>query len=710
MKFKKSLSMGLAAALMFSGTAITAYADEAAEAAMKQALTYVKQRIIIPEDLTTFDYYKSTSYGKDSYSFTWSTDENYDGYRCLNVEVRGKVIIGYEEYGWSNSDESENEYSFGKLSQEEILVKAEEWVKKLNPTVYKNIEVVKDSLSVSVYSERAYVTIRRVSDGIPIKGQDGYIVINKNTGELTSYGLNWIIGAGFPDYDDTISKSEAQKSFSEKIPLELVYTTTYDWEKDEYIPHLLYRQTNFSDIDALSGELTTFEGSYFNYYSDFGEDDTAAEADIDDANPGAGGDGVSFSEAELEKMQLEGTLMTPEEALKYLIDTDMFQLGENPAVSYSYTYRDGKDGDYMMSLTISSKDTVYYITEDKDTGEDVQKERNVTTTAYASINAQTGELLSFNSSGSLPTETKITAANAQRILNKYAEKLAGDKVKEFKLDDVSLSYSKLNKDGTPAEGAYVVTARVSSPRYIYDIPTMSEDMSLKINREGKITSYNINYLGLEYPKPENILSEDEVFEKYFEQIEYELEHRLAVKEDIVYTAIVYEADYDLNIDAFSGKLTNSEGYEIVRTSKGGYTDLKDSKYKEIAEKLAAYDITLMDENGRLNANEYITRAEFSSLMSNVGSWYYNRTGGEKVLTRQFAAKILTNRLIDEKCAELTGIFNCPFSDVKKSNKYIAYITLANALGYMTGDENGSFNPSQKVTRGEALLMVYERLA
>ncbi len=715
MKFKRTIASGLALATFFSGTSIVSYADEASEAAMRQALTYVKERIDIPEELTEFDYSKRVRYGKTTYDFNWRTPDNKDNiYHYIDVSVRGKVIVSYSGYCRDKEPDfnPDDRYSFGKLSHDEIVEKMEYWIKKLNPSVYKDIELDEESLRISVSSDYASATIRRTSDGIPVMGQNGSIIINKNTGELIDYGLDWILGAGFPDYDDMISKSEAMDAFKEKMPTDLVYTATYDYKEEKYIPHLIYRQTDFSDIDALSGELTTFEGSYFNYYG--GDADLEGDAE-DDANPATGGNGVSFTEAELKKLELEGILMTAEEAVQMLVDMDMFWLGENPGVEYSYSYADVENDEYYMNLTIASKDKTYYITEDKETGEDIQKERTVTTTAYVGLNPKTGEIKSFSSSSAYPCEAKLSEANSKTFIKKYIGILAGEKAKEFKVDDVKLSYDKKNKDGTPAEDSRIIFASASSPRYVYDIPTMAESISININKAGKIIDYSINYLGIEYPEPEKIITRDEAVDKYFDQVEYYLQHRLAIKKDpdtskdTVYTAVVYNADNELYIDAFTGKLTYSNGEEFIRVYKGGYTDLEGSKYKDIAEKLASYNITLMDENGRLNEDEYITRAEFAELMRYVGCWYYNSTGGDKALTRQFAAKILTNSVISEECAELPGIFKTPFSDVKETSKYLGYIAVANALGYM-GGEDGKFYPSRKITRGEALEMLYERLA
>ncbi len=697
-----------ALSLMLSGTSIVAYADSAAEEAMKKELTYVKQRITIPEDLTEFNHRKYTNYGRETYTFTWNTDpEEYTtGSKEINVNICGKIITSYSRYEYDWTSESKTAYSFAKLSETELYNKAYKWVKILNPTVYNNIEINKDSLNISLSNERASFSLRRIYQGVPVKGQEGSITINKNTGELISYGLNWVMGAGFPDSDDTISKDEAMSAFAKEMPIEKVYYANYDWETKEYTPALIYRQTRTEQIDALTGKLTSFEGSYFRYNDDFiGDEEAAAEADK--VNPGAGG--VNFTDKELEKMEKEGSLVTAEEMLEKLKELDIFELGEKPYVKSSDCWLDSYRGHYVRDMNFVSEDTVYYIGED-DSGMPLQKEKKVTTSAYVTINAETGELLSFSSSSyNSGKNQKLTQKNAHGLLNKYVGILAGDKAEEFKLQTPSFSWSKYNMVGTPAEDAYITRASSSSYRYAYGIPTMSEEIGITVNNNGKITDYNLNYIGIEYPAPENILTEEQVYYSYFEQIDYSLQYRLAIQKDVTYTAVVYNPDYKLYIDAFTGKLTNANGTELTKYEKGEYTDLEGSKYEKVARKLEAYGIVLRDEKGRLNADEAVTRNEFSSLMSNIGSWYYNKTGGDKPLTRQFAAKILTNRIISEECAELEGVFKSPFSDVKEDSKYVGYIAVANALGYMKG-KNGKFNPGAKITRGEALVMLYNRLA
>ena len=697
----------LALSVMLSGTSVVAYADAAAEEAMKKELTYVKQRITIPEDLTEFNYSKSTNYGRDSYRFNWTTDplKYTTGTKEITVKICGKIITSYSHYEYDWDSETKDGYSFAKLSEDELYDKAYKWIKILNPTVYSNIEINKESLDISLWDEAARFNIQRVVEGVPVKGQNGSITINKDTGELIAYGLNWVMGAGFPDPDDTISKKEAMAAYEKEMPIEKVYFANYDWETKEYTPALIYRQTTSEQIDALTGKLTSFEGSYFSYDDGFSADEEAA-VEGDDANPGTGG--VNFTDKELAKMEKEGSLITAEEMLETLKEMDIFQLGENPYISSSSCWPDADKGYYIRNMHFVSADTVFYVGEDEN-GEPVEKERTATTNAYATINAETGEILSFStSSGYTDNGRKLSKKNASGVLNKYLKILAGDKAKEFRLAEPSINWSKYNKDGTPAEGAYVTLVSSSSQRYAYDIPSMSEGVSISVNNDGKITDYSINYIGIEYPKPDNIIDEETVFDKYFQQIEYDLQYRLAVKKDVTYTAVVYNPDYKLFIDAFSGKLTNSNGTELVKYEEGEYTDIEGSKYEKIARKLETHGIALRDENGRLNADETITREDFSGLMSSAGKWYYNRTGGDKPLTRQFAAKILTNDIISEECAELPGIFRSTFSDVKEDSKYVGYIAVANAMGYMKG-KNGKFNPGGKVTRGESLVMLYNML-
>lgn len=713
MKFKKITSAVLAAAMLIPSTCIVSYAEQ--DQAMKQALTYVKERITVPKELSHFNYNSRVVAGKTQYTFTWETVARNEQWQSLSVTIRGKVITSYYLDSWD--DYSKDSYTFAKLAPEEIVEKAKEAVRTLNPTVCDYIEV-DDTPRISLWGDEARVTIRRVKDGVPVRGATGVVSIDKDTGELKTYSLDWILGAGFADPSEAISKETAQKSFEKEFPLELVYTTEYDWENDKFIPHLIYRQTKYGEIDALTGKLSTFEDSYYSYDDGYVEEDTVDDdMDMDGANPstGKGDNSITFTEDEIEKLEQENKLIKADEAIKLIQDMGVFNIPtENVESTYSrcdynemlnaYTRYVSFQSNVSGYVSIDGGDDPIEILDD--VAEDVAE---VSVYGSFTINAETGEVLSYSCWNGYTGDTKLTSEKkADKLLTSYFNKIAGNRASEFPLEKTVINYGYEDSKNTAKPKMYTVSADIS--RYVNDIRCDSESASITVDRNGKVADFGITYYEIEYPAPKNIISEEDAYKKYFEQVDYALRFRCALKDNKkVVTAMVYASDDRLNIDAFSGDLVNYDGSEYYREIKNGkYTDLEGSKYKKIAEKLAIYGITLMDEEGRLNADEIITRAEFGSLISAVGSYGSAGDKPDSALTRQFAAKMLTSRYLNENVAELP-IFRTSYSDVKKDSKYAGYIAVADALGLMSG-KNGKFNPSGKITRGQALQLIYNILA
>lgn len=724
MKFKKITSAVLAAAMLVPSTCIVSYAAEQ-DQAMKQALTYVKERISVPKELSGFDYSSRVVAGKTQYTFMWNTAPENEKWQSLSVTIRGKVITSYFLNSWD--DYSDDSYTFAKQDPEEIVKKAKEAVKTLNPTVCDYIEVA-DTPRISLWGDDARVTIKRVKDGVPVKGATGFVTIDKDTGVLKSYSLDWILGAGFADPSDAISKEAAQKSFEKEFPVELVYTTEYDWEKDAFIPHLTYRQTKYGEIDALTGKLSTFEDSYNSYDDDYAgaEEDIAEDADMDDGgNPatGSGANSITFTEDEIKKLEQENKLIKADDAIELIQGMGVFNIPtKNVEATYSRCEFNEKLNAYTRYVSFQSNVSGYVSIDGGDepieTLDDIAEDvADISVYGSFTINAETGEVLSYScwndyysSDNKLASEKK-----ADKLVASYFSKIAGNRAAEFPVEKAVIDYSY---EEVPAEteslknitAPKMYAASTNISRYVNDIRCDSENAYISVDRSGRVSSFNITYYGIEYPAPKDIISASDAYKKYFEQTDYSLLFRCALKDNKkVVTAMVYASNERLNIDAFSGALVNYDGSEYYRAAEnGGYTDLEGSKYKKIAEKLAVYGITLMDEYGRLNADKIITRAEFRSLASAIGSYSSIGDKPDSALTRQFAAKILTSRYLDESVAALP-IFRTSYSDVKKDSKYAGYIAIADALGLMSG-KDGKFSPSAKITRGQALQLIYDILA
>lgn len=689
--------------MLATSTSIVSYAAE--DEAMKQALTYVKERIEIPEEYSEFNHSKNSSHGATSYSFSWYDEQR----NSIEVQICGKVITSY--YRYHRDMYKDVGYSFAKLTKEQLAAKAKAALKKLNPTVAKYIEVDTENLSVSVSSNRASVALYRVKDGVRVNGQYGRITVDKNTGELLSFNLNWLPGATFADSEKAIPTEKAIERFRELFPISKLYTFEYDWQKETYTPHLIYKRDVNGQIDALTGEIATFEGSY-DYYENAVAADEAADYDVDDddAAPATQAAGVTFSEQEKKKLELEATLLKAEDVLEAMKKTGIYSIPDEAKVSRENTYYNDRLKTYTTNFSIQAYQTYESVDGGIDVAEIADDDGSGVSVYYGNctVNAETGEVLHFNGNDLNAAQTLKSEKTAEKLLKRRLEAVAGDKAAEFKTDKLDFFYTNTDLSGEKTENSKIRSASASSPRYVYDIPCQSERVYIEIDGSGRVSGYDITYYGVKYPKPDNILSEEQAYAKYFEAADYKLLYRVAYnyKRERVETALVYDAEEELRLDAFTGKLTYNNGAEIPEKTVSGYTDLERSGYRKEAEKLALYGITLMDGEGRLNADIPITRGDFANLIMRIGC-YTDVEGAEKPLTRKYAAKLLTKEA--SSIAELPGLFKSPFSDVKEDDPYVGYIAIANALGLMSG-ENGKFRPSAKMTRGDALMLVYDYLS
>lgn len=721
MKFRRLGAGILAAALSATSVGIYAYAEE--DAAMKQALTYVKQRLDIPEELTEFSHRTSTEQNNTRYTFTWNDKK---GSKSMNVQITGRVIKNINVYTDWNEDDYKT--SFAKLSDEKLTEIAKKYIKEINPTIFDKIEIA-DEISISLWGPEATLAFSRVEKGIPVTNQYGYVRINKNTGELMGYYFNWINGATFSDAKGAISVKDAQKAYKKLFPVEKVYTLEYNWEKDEYIPHLIYRQTASGQINAFTGELSTFE-DYKSYDDREIGDDDADEVNEDaaltaDMNPATGAKEITFSEAEIAKLEEESKLITAEKELEELRKLGIFYIPSESEVSSQDCYYDEYKKIYIRNVSFNGK-TERYVDLNGDAIIPLEEVKRSSDTysfyGYFSFNAETGELLSFNCS-SPDVGTNMDTAKYTKKADEIAKKLLGDKAEKFgKLTNTysNKTYSKYDPETGKAIGEPRITSMAFNANRVENgITCINESVYLRIGNIGYVTDYNVRFNDdVTYPKPEKIISANRAYAQFFKQVDLALKYRCAYKTDEkkVVSALVYATDKSLYIDAFTGKLTTSSGSEIyVAADTGDYTDLENSNYKVYAEKLKKYGITLMDKHNRLNENDTINALDFSNVMSSAGISVRADDKDKKIInedtliTRQLAAYLLVYGRYGKEVASMTSIFKSKFTDVKEGSKYVGYIMIADASGLLKGSGK-KFSPKAEITRGETLKFIYDYLS
>ncbi len=716
MKFRRFTSAALAAAIFATGTSVVAFAEQ--DANMTKELTYVKERIQIPKEYSEFTHSTSKRYNNTSYSFNWSTK---DGTKGINVTISGKVITNY------NCHDYEKPYDwtphFSKVSEKELLAKAKDYIKQLNPTIMDRTEIEEDSFRVDLTGNSATLSFHRTANGIPVSGQTGSITLDKDTGELQSYRYNWILGAGFKDPKNIISEETAEEAYVREFPIKLSYGIRHDWEKDEYVPYLVYRQQISGEIDAFTGKLSTFEESY-GAYEDM---DAEVEEDVDDANPGTGGgNSVEFTENELKQLELEKNLITAEEALAKLKAMDAFYIPEGVDIRSESCVFNEEIGAYVRGVVLRGTAEGYIDTDGdivmplNDSYEKPEGAKSTSQSIYMNftMNAETGELIRFYC-GDIDNKTSLDVTETNKKAAKVLKSLLGKNASKFKVNDnisgnVSKVYDKY------VNGKAVGNPRNRSIHYhlnrvAYGIDCIDEYVNLTVGNSGYITEYNLCFRNMVYPKPTNIITAKKAYENFFDQVGLDLKYRCAyrTKDKKIVTALVYNSPRNLIMDAFTGAVTDYSGVPVVvEETLSGYTDLEGSKYKKYAEKLYSYNISIADENGKLRENDAITISEFSKLLSMAREYVSvsDIKDTSKKLTRQMAAKLFVTGVYGNEVAELKGIFKAPYTDVAADSEYVGYIAIAKASGIMKGATSTKFKPKTYLKRGDALKLIYNYLS
>lgn len=722
MRFKRAGSAILAAVMAASSMGIYAFAEE--DEAMKKELTYVKQRIEIPEKNSKFDHYTNTYGGNTSYRFSW-TNPDADSYDSVSVSIVGKVIT-------SVSVNNDNSYdwgtSFAKMSADKLKAAAKKYIEQINPTIMSQTVIDEDSFNISLWGSSATLGFHREVNGVPVTGQTGHVSINKNTGELLNYSYNWVMGATFSGKDKAISVDKAKQSYEKYLDSEIMYTVemVYDEEEEtlKRVPHLIYRQKDRGQINAFTGKLSTYED--YNSYDRADDDMVEEEASLTDNASGAASmeAGVKFSDEEKANLEKEASLITAEDALKAIQKLGVFYVPESSSVTYQSCRYNEQAGYYVRSVGFSTPYADYIDLNNEDIVKPLYTWDDATVSGNFTINAETGDILSFYNF-SQDTGEDLSEKTAKKKADNAVKVLLGDKKDKFgTLEQVSESHINEQTDritGLPVPGTPRTTNRsFFANRQENGIKCDAETVRLSVGNSGYITSYNVTYFDdIAYPKPDNIISKSDAYKKFFEQTDFDLRYRCAysTKDKKVVSALVYASDDILCIDAFTGKIVGYDGSEYDKSAQlTEYVDLADSKYKKYAEKLASYGIRLMNKEGKLAETETITAEDFTALLNNIGIYpNENKNAAVKLpkgstkLNRQSAAQMLVSAKYGYELPEMVSMYKSPFSDVKDGSAYVGYITIADASGLLKGS-NGKFNPKKAVTRGAALKIVYDILA
>lgn len=694
---KKALSILIIAA-MTAQMSIVSFAAEKSNDVQK-VLSLIKPRIGSTEKFTNFE----SSIDDDSesgkrYRFFWSNDS--ENYSSLSVScTEDGIVTDYDSYN-NSQDYYTDKASINKLDRNVALSKAQTLLNELNPQLKDKLFVEDNNQNNNIYGLMHYFNVKRYENGIPVSFNTGHLTINEDGSRIVNFNVNWTQNIDFAKPENIISADKAKELYKEKLGIELMYKDKHSNGRDynDYVILPCYTEKNSNGrkfINALTGEITE-ETPFYLFARNAKSSEMAADK-------GAGAGGASFTSAEEKELENLSGLLSKEEITANLKKLDYMKLPSDAKLNSSGLYKNQRD------------EKIYTLYFKKEISKDKFAGYNYT------VNAQTGEVLSYNAynsndSGNKNLKSKDFAYKTMTDAAKYA---AGDKFSEYEEEEFSYPDEK--------EKTSEYISNDSSLRFIRKIngvPYDSDKIYINIDLSaGNISSYSIDYTTAEFPSVEKAIDIDAAYDKLFENVKYEPAYILSDKK----AELVYKLENkSINIDAFTGTMLDYSLNE-AKTGTPVYTDIKGHYAEDKINKLLSFGIGFSGDE--FKPDEAIRQKDFMTLLTAV---FCNReilsdndyddiyrdakrngflTDGEispeSSVTRIEAAKFLIRAMKLDKVAELDGIFKTNLNDITDG---IGYASILSGMKIINGDENGNFNPNSNLSRADSAIIIYNYLS
>ena len=665
---KKLLAVASALALTVSAVSPAVLADEtlatqqtetSARENMQKILESVKQRVEIPSECSEFSSRTEEQYGEKVYNFTWNEK---DGNKSVNITCTADgVIINYSINGFK-SDDKNNTPNLPKISESDAKKTAENFLKQINPDFPYEIKI--DESNGSIFGNGYTFYIKTYVNGVLFTNGNGSVNIDGTDGYVMGFDLGYI-QADFPSINNAISVDEAKKAYSDKLGLELVYCTYID-EDGNTVAYPVYTQEYSYDkyINALTGDVV--DVTNYRYFT--GNKFESAKGDTADSG---------LTEQEIKELDNIDGLISRTALENKLKSNKLLSIPKNINTDNISLYKN-YDDEYTYAVSMS----------------------NDKCNIYTSVDAKTGEIKYYSRWGEDDSEVKNNDDSALKTL-------AGDKAKEYKYDENSHLYV----------------------RYVNGIKVIGDYVNVTTNN-AVLTDFSMNYTDTEFPSIENAMSKEDAEKILFDAKDYSIVYMQNYTDNTRDIIPVYTIDTE-NINPFTGKFVDYQNKEITEnaSSKLEYSDIDGHYAEKYIKELAYYGIGF--EGGEFKPNEKITQKDFLALLMSINgndiivlknnleqaNWVYRNSAQNSIIsederdddaevTREEAAVYMIRAIGAENYTKYNDIYVTPFNDVTENKGYIA---LLSAMGVLSGDGNGKFNPNREMTRAESIIMIYNYL-
>jgi len=664
---------------------VPAFGAEEDSKGLEQAIIDAKKIIEVPDKYSDFTHYSSereTSDGKVRvWSLKWSEKEGNHGVVSASIGENG-FLYEYNKY-----DGDEDKKGLAKITKDTAKAAAEEFLSKAmiaDASQMKNVNKDSNSYSNQVYN----FTYQKFVNEIPVNFVTVSIDVNKYTGEVTSFTGNnlEVKGTEYPSVDKTIEAKVAEKSYIDKLGVNLKYYSYYDYKEKKmniFAGYSIDDNLNKA-IDAKTGEAVTLYNEN-RLYDDNKESMTGASAKSSLAKMSQ-----ELTKEETEAVKNVSGLISKEKAESILRGASDIITSDKKVKEASLNKNYINEG-YVWSISFDN--------------------------AYGEVDANTGEVISLNCYNYDDVANKtVSKADAKITAENFLKTIAPNKFGQTKYKETE---DKILKIAVVEEGNVLSFNFV---RQVNGIEFTSNSLQVQVDTtKGKIIGYNNNwYNNVTFPDVSQAMTKESAFNKFKELKTFGIQY---VKIDKSKTGLVYNfknSDGNYIIDPISGKRLDYTGQAYKENKLPEYTDITGQWCEKIVKELLENGYYI--EGDKFNPNMNVTQInflkylyspmqnnytddEFYDMVIQNGIIKKEEKSPSSFVSNQEAAKFIIRYLGHDKIAIHPEIFTNPFKD-NIDEKYKGYAAMAYALNLNKGDKNGNFNGSRSISNGEAAMIIY----
>ncbi len=702
--------------------------EKQATVSLEQAVKIAKEAFTVPEGFDQF----STGFDQSEKMSFWELRWYCTGEPGGNMNVRVNAETGeiWSMHRWIPPAPGQKYQGLPRYSREQMESTAADLAKKLQPERYKEtrLQPSQEQGYQPLLQERGpvmyYYNHARFFNGVLFPENGINIEINGDTGEITSFNVNWDDTRDFPPAGGRITQAKAEQIFRQEASPELFYFRPHISGGKEVPLKLVYRlpgPQNQVIIDAITGEILNKDEQY--YYDMVG-------GGGDEQNKSRSKENIELTPLEASEVKEAKNLLPREKALE--IAKSAVKVPQDYNLTGSRL-----EQDYMF------KDKKTWRFDWQSGKESIRKWMNI------SVDASNGELVSFSTDRYYDplkeTEVKFNEDAARKTAEEFIKKMHPAKWQQVVFKGMQ---PELGPVARPDEKPQPRSYNFAWVRQVNDIRFLENGFHLNVDSAtGEITNYRMTWWDVDFPAPKNVMSTEASADKYLQESPMTLVYmRVWPMKDArgpqdAKIHLVYRLDNRnfAMLDAFTGQPLDYEGNVVSpKDKKITFNDMVDHPAQDAVELLARSGV-VTGENDKFRPDDATTQAELITMLvkgqrpnfefrtgSDTGQepWYQRyydmaiqmgiiradeKPDPNAPVTREELARLTVQSMGLYKVARLGDIYALNFQDAGEIAKNLrGHVALSSGLGLIEPAE-GKFMPKTVVSRAEAAITLVKLL-